>query len=422
MKLGWFSPVAPARSEIAAHTARLRPELCRDMDVQFWADGLAAEEQPEFGRRINECDNPALNGADVNVYNMGNNPDFHTGIYRSAMARPGIMVLHDAYMGHFFLELSVRGTADSKQFIDTFAAHYGERGRHAAQDFVDSNSRNIDYEVSGAEVAASGALGIIVHSRMALQAFSNDERPVVYLPLPYTSSPIDVDAGSRRSAVNLTMCGHMGFNRRLHEVLDALAGLSERKHFHLDVFGRIPDTEALSRHIGSLGLAGQVTLHGFVSEQTLVEALGQTDIAINLRYPTMGEASASQLRFWDHALPTLVTRTGWYAEQPEDTVAFVRPEQEREDIQRHLLGFLESPQHYRAYGANGKRLLESDHAPARYVEGVASLAAQCQGLERDHAAYALADRAARAMAEWGPQSASTPFAQSTAAQIWRMFK
>ena len=39
------------------------------------------------------------------------------------------------------------------------------------------------------------------------------------------------------------------------------------------------------------------------------------ELLINLRYPTMGEASLSQLRIWRHALPSMVTQVGWHEEQ-----------------------------------------------------------------------------------------------------------
>lgn len=53
--------------------------------------------------------------------------------------------------------------------------------------------------------------------------------------------------------------------------------------------------------------------------------LAHSDMALNIRYPSMEEASFSQLRIWEHALPAIVTRVGWYATLPEDVVFFVRP-------------------------------------------------------------------------------------------------
>ncbi len=93
-----------------------------------------------------------------------------------------------------------------------------------------------------------------------------------------------------------------------------------------------------------------VTLHGFVPAEDLEAALTSAHLAINLRFPTMGEASVSQLQIWDHALPSLVTRVGWYATLPQETVAFVRPEHEITDIQAHLHAFVDDPGRYAHMG------------------------------------------------------------------------
>ena len=64
----------------------------------------------------------------------------------------------------------------------------------------------------------------------------------------------------------------------------------------------------------------------------------------------MGEASVSQLQIWDHALPSLVTKVGWYACLPAETVAFVRPDHEIIDIHAHLRAFLSEPWRYAQMG------------------------------------------------------------------------
>ena len=84
----------------------------------------------------------------------------------------------------------------------------------------------------------------------------------------------------------------------------------------------------MRQRIATLELKDTVKVHGYAPAADLDGALSTAGLAINLRYPTMGEASASQLRIWEHALPSLVTRVGWYASLPEDAVAHVRPENE----------------------------------------------------------------------------------------------
>jgi CelD/BcsL family acetyltransferase involved in cellulose biosynthesis len=90
----------------------------------------------------------------------------------------------------------------------------------------------------------------------------------------------------------------------------------------------------------------------------------------------MGEASGSQLRIWAHGLPSLVTRTGWYATLPENAVFFVDPEDEIGGIKRHLARLLGRPEAFEAAGRRGRDLVVARHSPRRYAEGLVEIARQ----------------------------------------------
>jgi glycosyltransferase involved in cell wall biosynthesis len=198
------------------------------------------------------------------------------------------------------------------------------------------------------------------------------------------------------------MIGYLGPNRRVVEVLDALAGFAQRDRVRLDIYGPsdIPD---LAGAIEARGLAGRVTPHGFTPPERIDAALRETDLVINLRRPTMGELSAVQLRAWDHALPTLVSRAGWYATIPERAAGFVDagdPRRERDDIRRHIATFLDDPAPYAAMGAEGRRILEERHGMEQYVDGIAALCAEAPRLGALWAQDRLADRVGRLTRGW----------------------
>src|SRR5262249_29819176 len=146
------------------------------------------------------------------------------------------------------------------------------------------------------------------------------------------------------------------------------------------------------------GLKSNVTLHGLARESKLEEALNRAHLAINLRYPTMGEASGSQLRIWAHALPSLVSKVGWYASLPPETVAFVRPDQnEVADIQEHLRALVSQPAAFVEKGKRGRIELEVAHAPEAYADSVIKLAREGQKFRARAASLKLADHTARVM-------------------------
>ncbi|MGB8644563.1 MAG: hypothetical protein WCF84_04950, partial [Anaerolineae bacterium] len=55
----------------------------------------------------------------------------------------------------------------------------------------------------------------------------------------------------------------------------------------------------------------------------LPDYLALCDIAVNLRYPTAGEASGGVMRLFAYGKPTIVSRTGWFAELPPPVAAQV---------------------------------------------------------------------------------------------------
>jgi glycosyltransferase involved in cell wall biosynthesis len=179
----------------------------------------------------------------------------------------------------------------------------------------------------------------------------------------------------------LVVFGHLGPNRGVDSILDALHLLEERGFFRLHIYGALYDPGLVRQHIEQLGLQDLVTIHGRVSEAELEAALDGAHLAINLRYPTRGEASAAQLRIWSHGIPSIVTKIGWYAEQPANTVAFVRPGHMAEDLAALLRNYRAAPGPFIELGLNGYRHLAECHTPERYVDGLLELAARV-GAER----------------------------------------
>jgi len=168
-------------------------------------------------------------------------------------------------------------------------------------------------------------------------------------------------------------------------------------------------------------LSSLVKLPGFLPESLVEQKLSTADLAINLRYPSMGEASGSQLQFWDYGLPTLVTRTGWYASLPEDAVAFVRPEREVADIQAHLRAFLADPGAFRAMGERGRRALKN-HDPESYVDAMTRFAAEVLRLAPRLSALALARRIGSDLTEWLPAAASPYLLERASQEIYAIFE
>jgi glycosyltransferase involved in cell wall biosynthesis len=402
MKINWFSPLPPAKTGIAHTTEILMPVLRKWAEITLWTDQLKWDESIEQWATVRRFDPEelgcrVLNNAEITFFNIGNNSLFHSAIWRASQRFKGVTILHDVRLQHFFESYYRTGRHDRAGYVMEMQRYYGETGRHAAEALW-SGQCTID-EVAKhfplTELALRNSLGVVVHTRPAFEEIKQMGRwPVGYLALPAAvraACPLEQRAESR-PPYKIIMFGHMGTNRRVESVLAAMAGLAQRNQFRLDIFGDLRDENLIRSKTLSLNLEEIVHVHGFVAEEVLRGALAAADLGINLRNPTMGEASASQLQLWEHCLPVLVSPVGFYVDFPADTMAFVRPESEIEDIQSHLRDFLAQPRRFREMGMRGRKLVEKHHTPEAYVEGLLQMAGRAREFGPDQLAGDLATR------------------------------
>ena len=420
MRINWFSPLPPTRSGIAWQTLTLLPELGQRADVVIWCNDTSIDRSAEKHAQVRRYDvwHPPwreINAADVTFYQMGNDPRYHEDIWRMSRAHPGIVILHDMKLQHFFAGLVIeKKTLTRLEYLEMVEMHHGATGRLLAEAYLDDS---IGLDELAEECPLSGAaihraLGVIVHSEAAHAALSETSSgPIAYLPLYAAMAPPPDDSFLHEREENgqpyrIILFGYLGPNRRLPAILQAFARSPCRERFRLDIYGTMEGAEKIAQLACRLGIDELVTLHGFASEEELTRALRRSHLAMNLRYPSMGEASGSQLQLWQYALPSIVSRTAWYAGLPDDTVAFVRPEHEIEDIEMHLARFLDEPERYRRIGLNGQRYVNEQCAAAKYADGVMEMAARAPEFQAIWIAHDLAEHAGRTMCAWMPAGAN----------------
>jgi glycosyltransferase involved in cell wall biosynthesis len=404
MRLNWFSPLPPARTGVAEWAGHVLPALCARAEVVAWTDQAAWSPLPDVEvRRFRPDEVPwaEVQRADLSVYHVGNNERFHGSIWRVSRRHPGVVVLHDLCLPHLFVNLFREHLNDFATYADEMGRFYGDAGRWLAPRVWDHRVP-IDYMADRCPhtaLAVEGALGVLVHTRAAHDALRLAQKwPLAYQPLAYRAEPRATARGG--PPYRLIVFGHIGTNRCLDAVLEALARLGDGAPFHLDVYGPVWDQNHFKGRVKALCLRRRVTLHGFVGDRELDAALAASHLAINLRNPTMGEASLSQLRIWDHALPALVSQTGWYATLPTTAVAHVHPDRDVDDLCRHLEAFLRNPDSFVCMGAEGRRWLERYHAPELYADGLLRLCEEARRYRPRAVTYYLAGRAAAEMSAW----------------------
>ena len=422
MKIAWFSPLPPERSDIANFTARLRGELEKRFDARFFTEKPGGFVEPSTGAFYHAglAARPhdllvSMNADGLPFYNLGNNPVYFAQTWSLSQFKPGIVVLHDVKVHHFFEGIFRERLRDEKRYLDLLKKYHGPLGREAGVAFCKSRLP-IEFMAEHFPMTAwavRNALGVVVHTQYASDKVREaTSAPVWTIPLPYeprasggdTERPgngsNERESFSAERRVRLVIFGYLNINRRIIEFLHALATMPEREFFEVRVIGTVFHEHEVNAAVDLLGLRDRITFTGYLPDEQLEAELDGADLAINLRYPTMGEASGSQLRIWDHALPSLVTRTEGYAGLPRDTVSFVRPEQEKGDIQRHLRRFLHRPRVFREKGRRGRRWLLEHHRPATYVDALVRVSEETAALRSRYNRFRLADRVGWATAPW----------------------
>ena len=101
MKVAFYSPLPPERTGIADYSALLLPELTERMEVVVAARGRHSR-YPD---------------ADIALYHVGNNPDYHGWIVDALRRRLGIVVLHDFVLHHLVAGITL-ACGDAVGYLD----------------------------------------------------------------------------------------------------------------------------------------------------------------------------------------------------------------------------------------------------------------------------------------------------------------
>lgn len=381
MRINWLSPLPPAKSEIAQYTARLLPVLRGRSELSLWTQQKEWEAALSGFGAVQNCQRmqghwPPFSFADETIYHIGNEANYHATFSEMLRQHPGIVVLHDGNLH----EMQRMRTLHHRKSPAEYLALLLEFGGMAA--FADG-MQHLDgalpietmierYPLTNSVVR--DAVGVICHNPAIVADLRQATKaPVACLPLPFAARdrlrPVVQRSWDGRRPLEMVLFGFLlSPNRRLLPFLRAWATFPDRRRLRLTLFGVIDQVEKIQAEIRQLGLAEWVTVKGFLPEKEVESILDQADLAINLRFPSRGEASASQLRIWNHSLPSLVTRTSIYATFPEEAVAMVDPGREEEDIHRHLSALLENPETFYAMGRCGRAILEADHLVESYVD------------------------------------------------------
>ena len=329
-----WSPMPPSPSGIADYVAESLPALARHADLHVVSDAAGAADAPE---------------ADLELYHLGNSPP-HAFVYRAALARPGVAVLHDWSLHHLVLRETVERGEVSAYLREMRRAH-GETGTFVGRQVA----RALGGELLPAlfplnDRVLEGSLAIValtehVRSRAAGRL---PGRPILHLPhhlsLPLDPPPSRAEArralGLPAEARIVTAPGLATSSKRLDVAVRAVARLrAAHPTLRLVVAGAADPSVPLADWVRAAGLADAFVLTGRLSLEDFERHLCAADVVVSLRFPTHGEISGALVRALGVGRPALVTAGTPAAEEfPEGIVAAIDPGPREEE---ELVGVLD---------------------------------------------------------------------------------
>ncbi|MFG6611685.1 glycosyltransferase family 1 protein [Sulfitobacter sp. 1A12057] len=370
------------------------PALSEKAEVVLWTDAREWDPALERHATVRRFDPDTVmprdfaaasrkTGPEMLFLHIGNSWVFHAGFLRLAQRIPTFVVLHDLAIQELMIEAVEQNEWDAPSYLAGLAKWYGAEGKRLGQACLNRTEKGsaISASLPGFELVLDKALGVLTHTELAHHAVQArlPQLPAQVLSLPFEIGPAPLPRRTSSGPLRLLQFGWIGPNRRLEQILEALAQMPEGFDYRLDVMGKVWDSDLIYDKLIQLNLAHRVHLHGFVTEPVLDDALRQAHLVLNLRHPSMGEASGSQLRIWNAAAPSVVTREGWYAGLPEDVVYSVDTDDEIAQLQALLLGLAADRRAGDEIGTAGRAYFEAHHAPTAYAQNIVAWAEETVG-------------------------------------------
>lgn len=397
LRIDYLSPLPPVRSGIADYSVDLLPELAAREDVEVRV--LRLPEQPVAGELTARWrPAPAARcGEDgrLPLYQMGNNLH-HRGVRELALERPGVLVLHDLVLHHLLCELTLADVPTADGYVDALERDHGWVGRAVgAPRCWGGDPRAGIFALPAHRTLLRRQRGVLVHNAWAASMVREDDPEIAVrrvpmgIPLPAAAGPPGgEEARAARRALGLPadrpLLGSFGFQtpiKRTGVVVRAL-GRAELADAHLLVVGEQAAAVDLEAEARRAGVAARVHVTGFVDRATFDHALVACDLALNLRYPTAGETSASLLRLLAAGRPVVVSDYAQFRELPETVALRISlGDGEEERLAARVAALLADRERLRDMGAAARRHVAGEHAPARAAAAVAAACAELAGLE-----------------------------------------
>ncbi|HEY3024875.1 MAG TPA: glycosyltransferase family 4 protein [Pyrinomonadaceae bacterium] len=377
-KIAWLSPLPPQRSGIANYSQWLIRALKSHFAIDLYCDKPAPT--PDIRKEfdvypLSTFPERYKNYHDV-IYHVGNNSLFHKRIYELAWNYPGTIVLHDYNLSSFMHEAFYH-QPDGKLYEEALVEGYGEAGRKEFETLRRGGFPDIArFPLSHAIVRRSRKA--VVHHRWARNQFGNSTRIEViphFAELNHRPTPAQIENFKNKFAIRgshfvLTCVGFINGNKLPLLQIEVVKRLIDEGYPVQMVFAGepAPEVKALESETRAGKYGQQIIFTGYQDEVDYFSAIFASDIVINLRNPSMGEASGTLMHALAAAKPTIISDVNQYREFPDRVCwKLTHDENQAEVLYAYLATLLSNRDVRAAMSHNSREYVKSVLDPERIV-------------------------------------------------------
>jgi len=351
LKAGFFSPLPPVRTGVADYSAALLRALSAQGEVKVDAKD-----------------------ADIHLYHLGNN-HLHREIYGRALEMPGVIVLHDAVLHHFFL-----GTLSEPDYIAEFTHNYGAWNEDLARSLWQRRARSaadpVYFRYPMIKRVVERSLAVIVHNPGAAAIVEKHAPGAIIHEIPHLLEPPPIPPGYEVIRLRhefgigaqtflFGVFGHLRESKRLATVLRAFQSARKSADIALLVAGEFASTD-LARALEPMLHSEGILRVGYVPEVDFWRHAAAVDACISLRYPTAGETSGIAIRLMVIGKPVILTAGCETARFPDSACLRVDAgPAEEEMLAEYMVWLARFPGDARAIGQRAAAHIREFHDPAK---------------------------------------------------------
>ena len=385
MKIAWFTPFSQ-KSAIGRVSQGVTLELAKRASVDLFCFDKDATHPTTVPvrkfERASAITEQTLAAYDIIFYNFGNHLPFHLEIFRTSQRFPGIAILHDFVMHHFFVGYYLELHRSRPDYVGTLENLYGKKIAESAGAAIKKAGPPYFWDSEAVvdcpmfECVLPGAQGVITHSEFLKQKV---ERvfggPVRKIPLHYkinrdAPTPTRRELGVAEDCLLIVTIGHANPNKQITSTIDAIGQLrGSVGAMQFVIAGSYSGAykKDIDAAIRRNKLESVVKVAGEVTDADLRGYLAAADICVNLRYPAMEGASASAIEEMLYGKPMIVANTGFYAELPEDCVVKVEPTSDA-GLRAAIQSLATDPELRRRLGSAARAFAEREFGADHYAE------------------------------------------------------